>query len=78
MPSAVLPFSGYLLPLPRFADVIEHGVFVWRKYAIEAWQLGSRSGHQGGKPGHEIQWLEGDMGSTFSIRRLQLVMNVAV
>ena len=48
------------------------------EHAMEACQIGSRPGHQGSKSSHEIQWLEDNVGSTISIRCLQLIANVAV
>jgi len=50
----------------------------WRENAMEACQIGSRPGHKSGKPSHEIQWLEDNVGSAISIRCLQLVADVAV
>jgi len=47
------------------------------EHAMEACQIGSRSGYQGCKACDKVQWLEDDVGSAISIRRLQLVADVA-
>ncbi len=46
--------------------------------AMESGQVSSRPGYQSSQAHHEIQWLEDNVGSAISIRRLQLVANVAV
>jgi hypothetical protein len=50
---------------------------VWCEHAMEARQIGSRSGYQGCQACHEIQWLEDDVGSTVAVRCFQLVADVA-
>ncbi len=51
---------------------------VWRENTMESSQVNPGLRHQGSKPSHEIQWLEDNVGSAISIRRLQLVADVAV
>ncbi len=43
---------------------------IWCEHAMEPGQVNSGLRHQGGKPSHEIQRLEDDVGSAISIRRL--------
>jgi hypothetical protein len=50
---------------------------IWCEHAMETGQVGSRPGYQGCQAHHKIQWLEDDVGSAISIRRLQLVADVA-
>ena len=47
------------------------------EHTMEACQIGSRPGHQSGKPSHEIQWFEGDVGGAIPARYLQLIANIA-
>ena len=61
-----------------------HGVMlaIWAvrhpsEHIMEACQIGSRPGHQSGKPNYEIQWVEDDVGSAISVRYVQLVANIA-
>jgi hypothetical protein len=49
-----------------------------REHTMGPRQIDSGPGHQGGKPCHEIQWLEDDVGSAISIPCLQRVADVAV
>ena len=48
------------------------------EHPVETGQVHPRLGHQGGQPGNEIQWLEDDVRRAVSVRRLQLVSDLAV
>ena len=48
------------------------------EHAMEACQIGSRSGYQGCQACDKVQWFEDDVGSTVAVRCLQLVADVAV
>ena len=48
-----------------------------REHAMESSQVSPGLRRQGGKPSHEIQWLEDDVGSAIPIRCLQPVADVA-
>ena len=59
--------STFAIELMRHSD----------EHAIEACQIGSRSGYQGCQACDKAQWFEDDLGSTISIRCFQLVADVA-
>ena len=65
--------------LASFRRRHQGSVFAVRcEHAMEASQIGSRPGYQDCQACDKVQWFEDDVGSTISIRRLQLVADVAV
>ena len=48
------------------------------KDTMESCQVDPRPGHQGGKPGNEVQGLEEDVRGPVPVRRLELIADVAV
>jgi hypothetical protein len=65
--------------LASFRRCYQRTVFaVGREHAMEACQIGSRSGYQSCQACDKVQWFEDDVGSTVAVRCLQLVADVAV